>query len=92
MEKKRKGGAETEGKEKKALAIDAALSRNILNMFASAGAGDDGVASGSGALAAPGAAGPSQELSSDSESEAPAAMVVQEGEEEIGGGDSRCVC
>ena len=38
------------------------------------------------------AAGPSQEVSSDSESKAPAAMVVQEEEEEICGGDSRCVC
>ena len=43
-------------------------------------------------LAAPGAAGPSQEVLSDSESESLAAMVVQEGEEEFGGGDSRCVC
>ena len=55
-------------------------------MFAAAGAGGGGVASGSGALAAPGVAGPSQE------SEAPTAMVIQEGEGEIGGGNSRCVC
>ena len=86
IEKKRKGGKEKQGKEKKALATDAAKSRNIINMFAAARAGGGGIASGSGALAAP---GPSQE---DSEIEAPTAMVVQEGEEEIGGGDSRCVC
>jgi len=45
-------------KKRKALATDAAKSRNIINMFAAAGAGG-GVASGSGALAAP---GPSQEV------------------------------
>lgn len=52
--------------------------QNIWNMFAA------------GASAAP--VGPSQQqvvLESEVESEAPAAMVVQE--QEIGGGDSRCV-
>ena len=90
-EKRKQGGAEKpRERKKKALATDG--SRNIINMFAAVGAGGSGVASCSRALAAPGAAGPSQEVSSDRESEAPAAMVGQEGEEEIGGGDSRCVC
>jgi len=50
MEKKRKGGAEKlRVKTKKALATDAAKSRNMINMFAAAGAGGGGVDSGSGA-------------------------------------------
>ena len=86
MEKKRKGGAEKlREKRKKALAHDAATSKNILTMFA-AGAG---LASGTSAVPA----GPSQQQvmmsEEEGESEAPAAMVVQE--QEIGGGDGRCV-
>ena len=72
--KKRKGGAEKQrDKKRKALATDAATSKNISEMFA-AGASVAGAASG---------VGPSQQQVSDSESnEAPAAMLVQEQEVE----------
>ena len=87
MEKKRKGGAEKlREKKKKALAYHAATSRNILDMFVPLAAADP-----SGPFFPPAAAGPSGPVQSEEEEGESVATAAMAEEQEIGGGDGRCV-